>query len=234
MERRAKGKSAVTSSPAERDSCELCGRAAVSDIGHGRRLCPEHAGNYIAETCDSCATPILRHVSYPQGLCFRCAARTRLEGLPADVRAEIERLVRAREFMLAIRLLHQRDRALGLSGAEELVHLERERLGVALDPPLPSIDVLYSRASALRPLAIEAVWDGDTVHDWFVVLLAITEDPTGGFAEHFLAMCTQTHGPPAERGREIGAALASRLEVPFFFASPERPDDQAPRWWSTR
>ncbi|MGW5432924.1 hypothetical protein ACWET9_37900 [Streptomyces sp. NPDC004059] len=42
--------------------------------------------------------------------------------------------------------------------------------------------------------AIEAVWDGDTVHDWFVCLVAVLEEPDSALA------------------------------------SPDVPDDEAPRW----
>lgn len=96
-----------------------------------------------------------------------------------------------------------------------------------------------------RVVAVEAVWDGDTVHDWFVNLLAVTEDPAG---EHALATvywgtgarALETEGadagplsPHAAAATRAGTALAGHLGVPFHFASPEKPDDGAPRWRDT-
>ncbi|MFJ5025932.1 hypothetical protein [Streptomyces goshikiensis] len=59
---------------------------------------------------------------------------------------------------------------------------------VVVDAPHSPADVesLAYRAggAAGRIVAIEAIWDGDTVHDWFVRLLAITAEPA---EEHVLA-----------------------------------------------
>ncbi|MEY9947555.1 hypothetical protein [Kitasatospora sp. GAS1066B] len=87
-----------------------------------------------------------------------------------------------------------------------------------------------------RPVAIEAVWDGDT-EGWFVVLLALTDDPQ---SEHQLALVR--HGgdirlfngtvppwPEAREAEQAGRALADHLGVRFHFPSPDRPDDE----WAT-
>lgn len=88
-------------------------------------------------------------------------------------------------------------------------------------------------------MAIEAVWDGDTVHDWFVYLTAVTADPVG---EHLLATIYRSAAclylgtddgprhPSAAAADRAGRALAAQLSVPFHFASPDAPDDEAPRW----
>ncbi|MGW7529608.1 hypothetical protein [Streptomyces sp. NPDC054783] len=77
--------------------------------------------------------------------------------------------------------------------------------------------------------AIEAVWDGDTVHDWFVCLAAVLEDPDG--EGHLATVYQHTDGPrPATAAAEAGQALAHHLGIPFHFASPDVPDDEAPRW----
>ncbi|WP_242488742.1 hypothetical protein [Streptomyces sp. DSM 110735] len=78
-------------------------------------------------------------------------------------------------------------------------------------------------------IAIEAVWDGDTVHDWFVVLLAILDTAPG---ESPLATIHHRRDAPAPatRATEAVSALAAHLDVPFHFASPDVPDDEAPRW----
>ncbi|WP_405892294.1 hypothetical protein OG612_17400 [Streptomyces sp. NBC_01527] len=73
--------------------------------------------------------------------------------------------------------------------------------------------------------AVEAVWDGDTVHDWFVLLVAVLDRPTG---EGHLA--TVHRGPGGSSAgtaaAEAGRALADYLGVPFHFASPDIPDNE--------
>jgi hypothetical protein len=105
------------------------------------------------------------------------------------------------------------------------------------------LDALTAKVQALPdpPAAIEAVWDGDT-EGWMVDLLAVTSEPR---AEYHLAFVQ--HGtdmrlfngqvppwPEAEEADAVGRALADRFGVPFHFASPDRPDDTAPRWWDSR
>jgi hypothetical protein len=108
-------------------------------------------------------------------------------------------------------------------------------------PPL-NLTTLVEGVEALpgRTVAIEALWDGDT-EGWCVDLMALTEAPV---AEYRLA--TVRHGgdlrlfndavppwPEAQEAETVGRALAERFGVPFHFASPDRPDDDAPRWRST-
>ncbi|GAA3183095.1 MULTISPECIES: hypothetical protein [Streptomyces] len=92
-------------------------------------------------------------------------------------------------------------------------------------------------------VAIEAIGDGDTVHDWFVQLLAITADPAAktqmatidwSTAKLYLgedADCRPRHPVAvAVAAERAGSALAAHLSVPFHFASPpDTPDDEAPR-----
>ncbi|QIP83862.1 hypothetical protein GLX30_07085 [Streptomyces sp. Tu 2975] len=88
-------------------------------------------------------------------------------------------------------------------------------------------------------MAIGAVRDGDTVHDWFVVLPAVTADPAG---DHALAVVhrdaavrhlgdedLRRRHPSAVAAERAGSALAAHRAVPFRFASPHTPDDEAPR-----
>jgi hypothetical protein len=123
---------------------------------------------------------------------------------------------------------------LGLREAEQVVHARYEALRDRVQHRLPdSLDIpaLASRAAALagQVAAIEALWDGDTVHDWFVVLVAVLDDPAG---EGHLATVYHRPGgpPPGTAAAEAGQALADSLGVPFHFASPDAPDDEAPRW----
>ncbi|MGW2491395.1 hypothetical protein ACWCV9_29810 [Streptomyces sp. NPDC001606] len=122
----------------------------------------------------------------------------------------------------------------GLHDAERVVHARYEALGdrVQRTPPDPlGLPSLAARAAALpgRVAAVEAFWDGDTVHDWFVLLVAVLDAPEG--QGHLATVHHRRDGPPpgvaaATAGRE----LAEHLHVPFHFASPDVPDDDAPRW----
>jgi len=101
--------------------------------------------------------------------------------------------------------------------------------------------VLARQVAALPhpPDAIEALWDGDS-DGWFVCLVAVTLRPK---FEHNLAFIG--HGtdmrifngevprwPEALEAEATGRALANRLGVPFYFASPHTPNSELPRWWT--
>ncbi|WP_435058320.1 hypothetical protein [Streptomyces sp. bgisy060] len=153
--------------------------------------------------------------------------RTRRE-VDADVLRD-RRLSAVRSVWEALRPLE-----VGLHEAERVVHARYEALGdrVQRTPPDPlDLPSLAARASAFpgRVAAVEALWDGDTVHDWFVLLVAVLDAPDG---EGYLA--TVYHGPdgglPSGAAAKAGRALARHLGVPFHFASPDIPDDDAPRW----
>jgi hypothetical protein len=107
---------------------------------------------------------------------------------------------------------------------------------------MPSPDEELERAKARLPaatVAIEAYWDGDT-SGWFVVLVAVVKGDTGyedtslwsSEGNDFRLFNGQT--PPwgeARRAAELGPALAAALGVPFYFPSPDHPEDDCPRWW---
>lgn len=123
---------------------------------------------------------------------------------------------------------------LDLYEAQKIVSTRYKALAdqVRHTPPAP-LDLLslLARATAHpgRVAAIEALWDGDTVHGWFVILLAILDDPTG--EAHLATIHHHRDAPsPATSATEAGQALADHLGVPFHFASPTVPDDEAPRW----
>lgn len=72
----------------------------------------------------------------------------------------------------------------GLYEAERVVHARYEALGdrVQRTPPDPlDLSSLAARAAVLPGCvaAVEALWDGDTVHDWFVLLVAVLDAPDG-------------------------------------------------------
>ncbi|MDQ0604077.1 hypothetical protein QF037_008422 [Streptomyces canus] len=157
--------------------------------------------------------------------------RTRQE-VDADVLRD-RRIAAVKSVWEALRPL-----GLGLHDAERVVRTRYEALGdrVRIRPPDPlDVPSLAARAAALpgRVAAVEAVWDGDTVHDWFVELLAVLDDPAG---EGHLATLHHRRGgaPPNAVAAEAGRALADHLGVPFHFGSPDVPDDEAPRWRTAR
>ncbi|MGM9441052.1 hypothetical protein ACTAF0_12410 [Streptomyces murinus] len=71
------------------------------------------------------------------------------------------------------------------------------------------------------------------MHDWFVLLVAVLDEPPG--EGHPAAVHRRPGGgAPGPAATEAGRALADRLGVPFHFASPDTPDEQAPRRRETR
>nr|WP_189858449.1 hypothetical protein [Streptomyces poonensis] len=169
------------------------------------------------------------------------------ETLPAEIRDRADAHVLRDARLQAVRVVLEAGRAhgLGLRQAQLVVHdrylHHADRIAHTPDCPL-DLRSLAARAADCpgRIVAVEALWDGDTVHDWFVDLLAVTAEPTG---EHRLATIywdtavrylgeDEDRGPlhpSAAAADRAGRALAAHLSVPFHFASPGTPDDQAPR-----
>ncbi|MFF2619212.1 hypothetical protein [Kitasatospora sp. NPDC058046] len=171
------------------------------------------------------------------------------ESLPAGIRDEIDGYVLQDSLFHALRTVVDVGRVpsgIGIRIAQDIVNDRYThhdgRIARSPDSPL-DLESLAFRAAGCpgRVVAIEAVWDGDTVHDWFTVLLAITEDPV---REHPLATVYSTTARSYLDGEGVGSgqlvcaaaaehagrALAEHLSVPFHFASPDTPDDEAPRW----
>jgi hypothetical protein len=149
---------------------------------------------------------------------------------------EVDAAVLSDRRLSAVRAVWEALRPLGvgLHEAERVVHARYEALGdrVERTPPDPlDLPSLVARAEALpgRVVAVEAFWDGDTVHDWFVLLVAVLDAPDG--EGHLATLYHRSDGPPpGVAATEAGRALADRLRVPFRFASPDVPDDDTPRW----
>ncbi|CAM5744215.1 hypothetical protein SALBM311S_08497 [Streptomyces alboniger] len=149
---------------------------------------------------------------------------------------EVDAAVLRDRQLSAVRSVWEALRPLGVSlhEAERVVHARYEALGdrVQRTPPDPlDIPALSARAAALpgHVAAVEAMWDGDTVHDWFVLLVAVLDSPEG--EGHLATVYHRPDGsPPSIAAAEAGRALAAHLGVPFHFASPDVPDDDAPRW----
>jgi hypothetical protein len=168
------------------------------------------------------------------------------ELLPAGVRAEADGHVLRDARLQAVRVVFEagRARGLGLHEAQLVVHdrylHHGDRIARTPDDPLDLASLAARAAGAPgRVVAVEAVWDGDTVHDWFVGLVAVTADPEGEqrlatihwstAVRHLGDEDPSPRHPSAAVADRVGRALAARLSVPFRFGSPDTPDDGAPR-----
>ncbi|MFJ6777715.1 hypothetical protein [Streptomyces yangpuensis] len=170
------------------------------------------------------------------------------EGLPAGIRAQIDGYVLQDSLLAAVGVVTDIGLVpdgIGVGTAQAIVHdryaHHGDRIARAPDTPLDQ-ESLIRRVGGIdgRVEAIEAVWDGDTVHGWFVRLLAVTADPAAEYALAFIhRTLAERHlgegaklagrDPAAVAAERAGGELAARLTVPFHFASPDTPDDEAPR-----
>ncbi|MFF3596289.1 hypothetical protein [Kitasatospora indigofera] len=164
--------------------------------------------------------------------------------LPTETRDRVDELVLKDRRLHAVKVIREAapEPVPGLYECLDVVAERYAALGQHFDraPTAPlSLEALVAKVEALphRPAAVEALWDGDT-EGWFVRLLVVLDEPE---PDHHLALVQ--HGndlrlfngavPPWSEAQEAGAvgqALAERLGVPFHFASPDVPDDSAPRW----
>ncbi|MEV6398865.1 hypothetical protein AB0M39_29465 [Streptomyces sp. NPDC051907] len=176
---------------------------------------------------------------------------TAWDGLPEQLRERVDGLVLKDRRIEAIWALREATSAMAEAArqpspevyeCQTMVMARYEALAdqIVREPERPrDVETLSARISESpgRLAAVEAVWDGDT-DGWFVVLEAVFDAPP---SEAVLA--TIRHGsdmrvfngqvppwPEAQEAMSTGAALAERFGVPFHFASPDEPDDQAPRW----
>lgn len=97
---------------------------------------------------------------------------------------------------------------------------------------------IFAKVDSLEspPIAIEALWDGDT-DGWFVCLAAITTDlqwhalgvlSDGGDIRIFNGQVPPW--PEAAAARQIGKEIAERFGAEFYFPSPDYPEDDCPSW----
>ncbi|PSM42363.1 hypothetical protein C6Y14_14095 [Streptomyces dioscori] len=169
--------------------------------------------------------------------------------LSAAERSAVDGLIQRNHRIAAVARVREAFRAETKPDLHETLDVVAERyreLGRRFEPyPTPPLNLatLTERVAALPgpAVAIEALWDGDT-DGWYVDLMALTDVPV---AEHWLA--TIRHGgdlrlfngavPPWSEAQEagtVGRALAEQFGVLFHFASPDQPDDEAPRWRATQ
>jgi hypothetical protein len=93
-----------------------------------------------------------------------------------------------------------------------------------------------------QPVAIEALWDGDT-SGWFLCVSLITRRPnTKDYDTHSLELPsyggdirlfqgTVPPWPEAEIARRVGEQIARTKSLEVYFPSPKDPDDDCPHWW---
>jgi len=131
--------------------------------------------------------------------------------LEERTRREVDAEVLRDNRMTALKAVWEAPRPLGLGlhEAEQVVHRPYQALGerVQRRPP-DSLDIpsLVARAATLpgRVAAIEALWDGDTVHNWFVLLVAVLDEPAGEghLATVYPALTAPLRAPPPPRPAE--------------------------------
>ncbi|MGR6974891.1 hypothetical protein ACU639_35720 [Streptomyces cynarae] len=156
--------------------------------------------------------------------------------LEEQTRQEVDANVLQDRRLMAVKAVWEalRPLGLGLRDAQQVVHARYEFFGARVRYPQPDpleVPALAARAAAHpgRVVAVEALWDGDTVHDWFVIMVAVMEDPSG--EAHLATVYHRPGGPsPGTAADEAGRALAHYLGVPFHFPSPDVPEDEVPRW----
>ena len=108
---------------------------------------------------------------------------------------------------------------------------------------IPTIEELVTEIAALprRPVAFEAYWDGDS-HGWSVALMAVLRsDNEAGYEDRVLfesrfgdIRLFNGQVPPwpeAEIASRLGNALSAKFGAPFYFPSPNHPEDDCPQWW---
>jgi hypothetical protein len=166
--------------------------------------------------------------------------------LPEDALIRVDELIRAERKIQAIQVLRESlpEPRPGLYDCMDMVAERCEELGVrfAPEPTRPlSADAIAAEIRGLSwsPAAIEAEWDGDSF-GWMVRLSVVGTEPG---TEHCLENIRPGrelrlfHGeaplPEAKEATRVGNLVAGRFGTPFYFASPDQPEIDLPRWWDT-
>ncbi|MFC5455705.1 hypothetical protein [Prosthecobacter fluviatilis] len=92
-----------------------------------------------------------------------------------------------------------------------------------------------------RPVAVQALWDGDS-SGWVISVQAVyAYGPSHGIEE--VAHLRGSDGdlrifnqavppwPETQIASEAGRLIEKHLEIPFFFPSPVEPESDCPDWW---
>ena len=95
-----------------------------------------------------------------------------------------------------------------------------------------------------KPEVIEALWDGDT-QGWFLELTVSTSARNQAIPQKRYTLFTLRGAggdlrlfngivpawPEAQVAAFVGEALSKQLDIPFYFPSPEAPNDDYAGWW---
>ncbi|MFG2006649.1 hypothetical protein ACGFNU_46635 [Spirillospora sp. NPDC048911] len=166
--------------------------------------------------------------------------------LPEDALVRVDGLIRAERKIQAIQVLRESlpEPRPGLYDCMDMVAERCEELGVrfAPEPTQPlSVDAIAAEIRGLSwsPAAIEAEWDGDSF-GWMVVLSVVGAEPGTEHCVENIRPGTELrlfHGeaplPEAKEATRVGNLVADRFGIPFYFASPDQPEIDLPRWWDT-
>jgi hypothetical protein len=108
---------------------------------------------------------------------------------------------------------------------------------------MKSVSEIYEAVAALphRPEAVQALWDGDS-GGWMLRVTAVfcrgrsyhteyiaTLRGDGGDIRIFNGLVSPW--PEAQLAAAAGLLIETHLKIPFFFPSPEEPEDDCPDWW---
>lgn len=103
-----------------------------------------------------------------------------------------------------------------------------ERFSVPVDP----VEEAWKNLRSIQEpvFAIEAVWDGDTFHDWFLVLMALVKKPSDAHPRYTAVYLCTLYGSKYELADSLQPALAAEVGAELHLHLWP-PDDAYPRWW---
>ncbi len=104
----------------------------------------------------------------------------------------------------------------------------------------PDFNAIIERCSKHTPVAIQAIWDGDSA-GWILDLEAVINSPKGfasirigsrrGAGGDFRFFRGMKVMPEIAKANELGEKIAAHFSIPFYFPAPLRPEIDQPNWW---
>ena len=170
--------------------------------------------------------------------CHLCHIAIKLEPFCSNCKAMLEALPGK---LNAIVLLRESTGCSIYKGQDLLAWADIHQRKATVLPPVADL-VKRIEFSGLRAAAVQALWDGDST-GWFVILSLAGLTDQGLASTLNLVWITEDEGdmrifngevppwPEAKRASELGQALADQLGVPFYFPSPDEPNDRCPAWF---
>ncbi len=84
---------------------------------------------------------------------------------------------------------------------------------------------------AWKPEVIEALWDGDT-QGWYLIIDVSAHNPIQDRPHSKTLFTFNGFGAPTfQIATFLGGELSEMLQIPFYFPSPEQPNDDYASWW---